>query len=489
MKKVKMLLSTILASALSLTLFASCNGSNAGNSGDTTQSGGNTTKAADTTQAATTTQGGDTSASNATGTLNIWSFTNELHTFALAFQKEHPDIKVEYTMIPMTDGEFQTKVKSAIQSGQVPDVIALESAFVKEYVESDMLMDLSDLLPLAKDLKTYQFMLDVGTYEGKVKAYTYQATPGALFYRRSLAKEYFGTDDPVEMQKILSDMDKYTEAAQVVKEKSNGNTYMVASTGDFTNPIFANREKPWVVDNKLTIDPKIDYLMDLAKKFRDNGYEAQATQWQEGWFAGMNDTLKDAAGNPKKVFSYFLPTWGLPYVLMQNGKDTSGDWACIDGPLPYSWGGTWMGIMEGAKNADTAKEFIKFATLNEQTLKDWALGTYTNDYLKAIDPTIGDSQSQGPGDFVSSQKVVEDIISQFDNADTAKYLAGQNSYRSFAEAAPNISLKLMQGTDDAIQRALNDPLNNFVTGQATKEEAISQFKDAVRAEIPDLEID
>ena len=48
------------------------------------------------------------------------------------------------------------------------------------------------------------------------------------------------------------------------------------------------------------------------------------TQWQEGWFAGMNDSLVDADGNPKQVFSYFLPTWGLPYVLAPNAKSADG---------------------------------------------------------------------------------------------------------------------------------------------------------------------
>ena len=32
------------------------------------------------------------------------------------------------------------------------------------------------------------------SYSGVTKAYAYQATPGALFYRRSLAKKYLGKD-------------------------------------------------------------------------------------------------------------------------------------------------------------------------------------------------------------------------------------------------------------------------------------------------------
>jgi ABC-type glycerol-3-phosphate transport system substrate-binding protein len=431
------------------------------------------------------------------GTLKIWSFTNELRTFALAYQEAHPDVNVEYTMIPMTNGEYQTKVKAAISSGDVPDVIALEAAFVRDYVESDFLLPLNDLMPKAKELQTYQFMLDIGTYEGVTKAYSYQATPGALFYRRSLAKKYFGTDDPIKMQEILSSMDKFKEAAAKVKADSNGNTFMVGSSGDFMNLFYSNRSTPWVIDDKLNIDQKVYDMIETAKEFRQNGWEAQATQWGPGWFAGMNDSLKDASGTAKQIFCYFLPTWGLPYVLMPNsesktvdgnavGNSTSGDWACINGPMPYYWGGTWMGVMDEAKNAATAKDFIEFATLNKETLKNWALGTYTNAYLKKIDSSIGDTQGQGAGDFVSSQVVVKEITSKFDNSDASAFLAGQNSYSGFAKAAPTISLKLMQGTDDAIQRALNDPLDDYVSGKSTKDQLIKQFKDNIRTAVPDV---
>jgi multiple sugar transport system substrate-binding protein len=427
--------------------------------------------------------------------LNVWSFTNEIMTMAIAFEKVHPDVYVQYTMIPMTNGEYQTKLMATLGTDQVPDVVALEAAFVKSYVESDFLGDLKDLSKYLAVDKTYKFVTDVGTdANGVLKGLSYQATPGALFYRRSLAKAYFGTDDPVEMQKILKDMDAYTAAAKIVKEKSNGATFMVASNGDFQNLFFANRAQPWIVNNTLTVDPMVDKMIATAKTFRDNGYEAQATQWQEGWFAGMNDSLKDASGAPKQVFSYFLPTWGLPYVLAPHAKsadgktDTSGDWGVITGPLPYQWGGTWLGIMKESKQQDLAKEFIRFCTLDQDNLTNWATGVYTNAYLKAIDPQTPDSQSQAAGDFVSSQVVVEKITKGFDNSDLSKFLGGQNSYGGFAAAAPSVNARLMQGSDDAIQRALNDPENSYLAGTITLDQMWSTWKDAVRTEFPDLTV-
>lgn len=38
------------------------------------------------------------------GTLNVWSFTNEIRTMAIAFEGVHPNVDVVYTMIPMTNG-------------------------------------------------------------------------------------------------------------------------------------------------------------------------------------------------------------------------------------------------------------------------------------------------------------------------------------------------------------------------------------------------
>lgn len=424
--------------------------------------------------------------------LNVWSFTNEILTMGVAFEKTHPDVDVVYTMIPMTNGEYQTKLMATLGTDAVPDVVALEAAFVKSYVESDFLADLSDMLPLAKELKMYPFVYEVGTVDGVTKAYAYQATPGALFYRRSLAKEYFGTDDPVEMQKILGDMDKYVAAAEVVKTKSNGDTFMVASNGDFMNLFYANREQPWIVDDTLTVDPMVDKMVETVKIFRDNGYEAKATQWQEGWFAGMNDSLVDAEGNAKKIFSYFLPTWGLPYVLAPNATsadgttNTVGDWAVITGPLPYQWGGTWLGVMNDTKQMELAKEFVRFCTLDEENLTNWATGVYTNEYLKAIDPNVPDDQYQAAGDFVGSQVVVEKITASFDDSELSKFLGGQNSYGGFAAAAPTVNARLMQGSDDAIQRALNDPLNSYLEGTVTLDEMWTLWKDAVRNEFPDL---
>ena len=213
-----------------------------------------------------------------------------------------------YTLIPMTNGEYQTKVKAAAGTADSPDVVALEAAFVREWVESDLMADLGSLKPLTETLKTYPNVVQVGTFNGVAKAYSYQATPGAFFFRRSIAKECLGTDDLAAVQAMVADMTKFVETAAKIKACGTGNYYTVGTGGEMFTPFLSSRAKPWIVDDTLVIDPAIVDYVHFAKLMRDNGYESGATQWTEGWFAGMNDTLKDASGTPKKDFSYFLPT-------------------------------------------------------------------------------------------------------------------------------------------------------------------------------------
>lgn len=425
------------------------------------------------------------------GTLNVWSFTNEALTLCIAYEGTHPGVDIQFTMIPMTDGEYQARLLTSIYSADAPDVIFMEYAFIRDWVEADdILENLNDMLPYADAIDTYQYVLDVATYNGVTKAYSYQATPGAVFYRRSLALQYFGTDDPTDIQNMMSDMEGFTEMAATLKAASGGSVYMIASPDEFILPYYYQRSQPWIVNNTLMIDPALDDLVSYSKLFRDKNYEAGYNQWYSEWFSGMNDDLINSSGNPQHIFCYFLPTWGLPFVLAPNsysysgGEGTYGDWAMVPGPLPYFWGGTWLGVVKGTDNLELAKDFIRFVALDEETLANWATGVYTNDYLRAVDPTISSDQAQFAGDFTSSQKVTEEIISSFDNNDLSTFLGGQNSYEIFADSVLHINGDLIQTNDSAIQSAFSSALYDYLDGNVGLNQMWVNFKNSVSDIIP-----
>jgi ABC-type glycerol-3-phosphate transport system substrate-binding protein len=394
------------------------------------------------------------------GKLIVWSFTDELANMTnnptWGFKATHPNIDVEYSQTP--SDQFQAKIDPVLATGQgAPDIIALESAFVRKYVESGLLLDISDIYE-SKKSSLLAYPAEVGTYQGKVYGLSWQAAPGALFYRRSLATKYLGTDDPKTVQTYFNSFDKFLETAKLLKNKSNGACVVVSSLGDLRNSFLSARTQSWIVNGKLVVDPAMEQYMDIGKVLHDNRYEGRVGQWSEGWFAGMRGELKDEAGKAVEVFSYFLPTWGLHYVLKTNAPGTLGDWAMVQGPSSYRWGGTWVGAYKGTKNPEAAKEFIRYVATDENFLEAWAKET---------------------GDLVNNLNVVNKIKDTY----SEPYLGGQNHYAEFAEMAKNVNAKLLQGSDEAIEAIFDEAAAAYWNGEKSKAKALSDFREDVQINI------
>lgn len=387
---------------------------------------------------------------NSGNSLVVWSFTDELKGMIDDYYvPAHPDVKVEYSMTP-TD-QFPNKLDPVLQSGSgCPDVFALENAFVRKYIESGLLLPLDDVYAEVKD-KMADYPMQIGSYEGHVYGMAWQVAPGALFYRRSLAKKYLGTDDPAQVQEYVKDLDTFVKTADLLKKASDGACDIVSSSGDMFMPYKGARKDPWVVNDKLVIDPAMEKYMDMCKLLHDNDWEGRVAQWSEGWFAGMKGTLRDEHDNPVEVFCYLLPTWGLHYTLKQNAPETAGDWAMCAGPANYYWGGTWIAAYKGTKNADAAKEMIKYL---------------------ATDDTFLESYAKASGDVVGNLNVQNKLKDGF----SEPYLAGQNHYKDFCEMAKGIDGKLIQGTDQQIEQLFSEEVAAYANGEKSKEQALNDFK-------------
>lgn len=399
--------------------------------------------------------------------IEVWSFTNELEQMLDLYKATHPDVKVKFTLVP-TD-VYASKLKNAIQSGNAPDVFAIEEAFVRSFVEEPGVMaDLEDLKPDLEEMEILDYTLDVGTdFDGNLRAVSWQAAPGAMFYRRSLAKEYLGTDDPQKVQEYFQDMGKFMETAEIIKEKSQGNCYTVCSPDDLSYIFMSKRETGWVQYEQVVVDDKILEFADFYKTMNDKGYAAQQAPWSEGWFAGMSGQLKDVKGNPKEIFCYFFPAWGLFNTLMPNAasadgvQDTSGDWGVIQGPSSYYWGGTWLGVNEDSDNKEAAKEMVRYFTTDGEFLKQWI--EETNDY-------------------VASQKVMDSVTSGVSN----DFLGGQNPYEVFLADAKSINGKLITSYDQEMNKIFGNEKENYREGKLTIDEMKENIIKKAKRMFPDL---
>ena len=142
---------------------------------------------------------------------------------------------------------------------------------------------------LLKKADIAQYTVDIGTNPAtkQLVGLGYQATGGAFIYRRSIAKDVFGTDDPAVIKtKVGPGWDKFFQAAAALKAKGYG---IVSGDGDIWHAIEGGSKQGWIVNGKLFIDKDREAFLDLSKKLKDNGYHNDTQDWTDAWFADMKD--------------------------------------------------------------------------------------------------------------------------------------------------------------------------------------------------------
>jgi len=400
------------------------------------------------------------------GKITVWSFTDEVGGMIEHFNKKYPNIEVEFVVIPNQDEVYLNKLVTTLRSrDNVPDVFTGEAAFFKQFVEAGFWEPISDAPYNAEELvgDLVPYVTDLTRDgNGKMTALSWQATPGAMFYRRSIAKEVLGTDDPGEVSKWTSNIDTYYELGEKIKEKYSGDKFLVSGYTDMSQFIFNQRAEPYVIDNILTVPESLVGYMQLAKDMRDNGVEGGVGTWSPAWFSAMAD---------KSVFSFILPTWGLHYVLKPNAEpeanngemEFTGDWGLTVPPAPYSWGGTFAGISRFSEKKDLAWAFVKHIGSDPEFMKFWAEKT---------------------GDFVGNLKVVEEIKGDFSDP----FLGGQNHYEYFYNEAKKIDVSRIGPWDFQIENAWGDQVELYANGEKTMDEAIDGFIVAIADILPDVNV-
>lgn len=393
-------------------------------------------------------------------TLTIWEFSDEVEDMVENYyKKDFPDIDYDIEVVNTPTEDFETRLDPVLGTKDAPDIVLLEQNFAKKYVESGYLTDLSQFESLNESAEnTYDYVVDIGTdMDGTFLANSWQATPGAFYYRESIAKDYLGLETPEEVQEAISDWDKFIDTARELNEASNGDIYMISSTEDLRFPYANSRKQGWVVDEELVIDDKMIELLEYAKTFNEEGLMLDAPPTSESYFAGM------ASDN---IFGYSQPTWGLHILLKPNGGDaTSGDWKVTQGPETYFKGGTWVGITDTSNMKEEAAQLVEYITTNEQFLENWA---------------------EESGDFVSNEIVVDKIKDDV----SEEFLGGQNHYAVFSEIVDDIDTSTVTEYDETINGLfLDHALTPYSKGEVDMDTAIQNFKSNVQNTYPNLTVE
>ena len=416
------------------------------------------------------------------GVIKVYAFTDEVPSMMDRFLEAHPDFnyQIESTIIATTDGAYQPALDYALNSGgeDMPDIYCAEEAFVTKYTQGEMSSFAAPYEDLGIDVDTEiskadiaPFTVDIGTNpEGKVVGLTYQSTGGAFIYRRSLAREIFGTDDPVEISRLIGggsqSWDKFFEAAETCKSKG---VSMLSGLDDMWVVVRHTADQGWIVDGKLHIDPKREASLDYSKELINNGYINDTLSWNDAWFNDMSDVGPMEGHRP--VFGYFGPAWMINYVIAPNcggeraGEGTFGDWAVCEPPVGFHWGGTWLMANKNSDKKKAIGAIIEWITLDctENGLQyKWANGTLNGD--------------GGTKDLVASNTVLEMSNGELD------FLSGQNMYDVFIPANKYVNGKILTQYDEKINSLWFDEMYQYAHGKS-KDAAIADFKADVKSEL------
>jgi len=413
-------------------------------------------------------------ASNGGKVLNIYVWNTEFQSrFKDYFEKAGlvpKGVTVNWVITANQGSAYQDKLDATLlaqdkaKADDKIDIFLVEADYALKYVNTNYSLDVIKDIGMSKaDIsQMFKYTKDVMTdSKGVLKGVSWQACPSGLLYRRSVAKEIFGTDDPAKVQEQLNTWDKFDAAAATLKAKGY---FAVSGYDDDFRAFSDNMTAPWVDKNgKINLDPSIMKWIDQTKLYTDKGYNNKASLWSP----------ESAAGAAGKVFSYFGPSWFIDFCLAgwtmadakgpkAVGNGTYGDWAFCKGPQSFSWGGTWLVAAAGTDNKDLVKAIFEKLTVDKATLIQISKDT---------------------GDFTNNEAGITELAkSDYKNA----FLGGQNHYGLLLDAVKSIDRSKITPYDQGMTEKLQAAFKEYFDGKVTKDKALENFYTAILEQYPNL---
>ena len=404
--------------------------------------------------------------------INIYSWNDEFRTRLEAIYPEvestssdgtvttlKDGTEIHWIINPNQDGVYQQKLDEALlnqadaSDDDKVDIFLTETDYVFKYTDkdADVAMPLTDLgIDPDTDLADqYDFT--------RTTASTWQCCPGTLVYRRDIAKEVFGTDDPAEVGEKVKDWDTMKETAAQLKEKGY---YTFASYAD-TFRLYGNSiTQSWVQpgETTITVDQKIMDWVNDSKEWLDAGFLNPTVKGQ--W----NDDWNKAMGSQSKVFAFLFPAWGIDFTLSPNWDGDAGSWAVTNPPQEYNWGGSYIHAATGTDNPEHAKDIILAMTADKDNL------------LKI---------SKDYSDFTNTKSGMAEAATDDANF-SSEFLGGQNPFTYFSPVAENIKIAPLSAYDQGCVELIQNSFSDYFQGNVDFDKAKANFETAIKERYPEI---
>ena len=448
----KKLLSVLLSAAMLAGVLAGC-----GSSAQTENTSSNTEGAPAAESTAASEAAAETTAESApevdpasvTGEFTYWTYTDSANNLVSAFNEVYPNVKIDLQVFG--GDEYKTKILTALQSGDnVPDVFDLEENYMYEFLDSDLIADLSymNIEELTKDFYDFQ-TAGMKDSNGKFKALCFQSSPVGFWYLRDACEEWLGTSDPDEISAMLTDWDTVIAKGEEIYEKSNGTVQLWPNITEMVK-VDAFSFDPLVRDGKLEITDDWTGLIDNMRTMFGSKANAELGSWGSEWAAAWND--------------------GTLLFRVMHSWDFFTDWDANKGnvgiatPFNASYEGvTGTCVYNDSEKKDLAATFLTYIA--------------SDDFQKLN----MEQYNQVP----ASKKVCDELAEGFSSED----FGGQNLLKTYSEICDKIvgitPDKYTRATQNLFQKVATDGIKAGLDNDGI----IEEFKKQLRDQYPEVTIE
>ena len=416
-------------------------------------------------------------------TLNIYCWDEELESLFIMYYPGYEDVgdrkgrignvTVNW-VLPEQEDKYMDLVAEKLLTAEYlgaderVDLYLAPEEDLAIYVNSDYSLDVREKVGLTDEELEDQFSFTqqmASTEDGVLKAVTWQASPGVFVYRRSIAMEVLGTDDPNAVQKEVADWKKFQETAAKMAEKGY---YMLSGYYDAFAAYRFSAQTHWENEGKLEFpDAMLDWN-NMMNDFTKKNYHNMTQIGEADWVADQ--------GPGSKVFGFFraidaidsrMAAYSLEDTNLapEAGNGIYGDFAVCPGPQTFCSGGVWLIASPSTDNLTLDKEIMENLTCNSNFLYQLAQNEeiFTNS-VSAMKKVVGDGV-------------------------TDSFLGGQNANAVYYEAASRLNTLPANNYDRWIGDAFRNAMIYYYAGEKTGDEAWDYFYERVRKRFPELKTD
>lgn len=385
-------------------------------------------------------------------TIYVYSWNEEAGECLKYFKEAYPQYaqRVEFVNLGLEgdSDEYKVAIETLLQAGyngtdKYPSIIAADTGWELEYVQSDYTVSLDTIGIGEEDMENmYQYTRDYAAFDGKVRALTWQASPGCFLYRTDMAEEIIGASDPESVQEAVADWDKFFKLAD--KMKAAGYK-MLSGPDDIKNAMLARKKQPWVTDEKLNVDPVVTDYLEASKKLYDGDYTNKTTVGDTAWESSFDGD----------VFGWFVSPQFIPQGI--HAEMHIGEFNVCQGPAVYSCESTYLNVAKDCPDMSLAALVLKTLCCDEEVMTKIAEET---------------------GDFVNNKTVMGKISDE--RKGSLEMLGEQDPTDIWMKTAESLDLSNVSVFDERFNGYLDRASEAYNSGELeSAEDAVELIKDYV----------